>query len=87
MTSSGVSASGRGVPCPLLGPDGSCSIYEERPIVCRTIFQLDLSADCSEVTLLAGSGELLAWGREQQSVYLIEGLQAWRRCQPAQRAT
>lgn len=24
------------VPCPALGPDGACSIYEWRPIVCRT---------------------------------------------------
>ncbi len=24
------------VPCPALGPDGACRIYENRPLVCRT---------------------------------------------------
>jgi len=30
-----------GVPCPLLGDDNRCSIYEDRPIVCRTYSCMD----------------------------------------------
>nr|AYM52967.1 hypothetical protein [Jahnella sp. MSr9139] len=34
----------RGVPCPLLGPDGSCSVHPARPIVCAAWTSLDLAA-------------------------------------------
>lgn len=79
--------SGRGVPCPLLNVAGACSIYGERPIACRALWQHDLTADCSRLTTISPSLELLAWGRLQSTVYLIEGLQAWRRCQPASAPT
>jgi len=34
----------RGVPCPLLAPDGSCSVHPVRPVVCAAWTSLDLSA-------------------------------------------
>ncbi len=30
-----------GVPCTFLGPDGACTIYEHRPLICRYVINVD----------------------------------------------
>jgi Fe-S-cluster containining protein len=39
-----ISAKWGGVPCPFL-KDGSCSVYAERPLVCRTLISVDDNPD------------------------------------------
>ena len=36
----------RGVPCPFLGADGACGVYEARPMSCRMFFSLSDPAFC-----------------------------------------
>jgi Fe-S-cluster containining protein len=36
----------RGTPCPFLGPDGACGVYEARPMSCRMFFSLSDPAFC-----------------------------------------
>lgn len=36
----------RGVPCPFLGSDGACGVYEARPMSCRMFFSLSDPAFC-----------------------------------------
>lgn len=39
-----------GVPCPFLSQDGKCEIYEERPLACRTSFNLSDEASLCDLT-------------------------------------
>jgi Fe-S-cluster containining protein len=36
----------RGTPCPFLGPEGACGVYEARPMSCRMFFSLSDPAFC-----------------------------------------
>lgn len=38
------------VPCPLLGEDGACSVYEQRPMSCRAFVSFDVDACISEIS-------------------------------------
>ncbi|MGR5347163.1 YkgJ family cysteine cluster protein [Vibrio mediterranei] len=37
-----------GTPCPFLGEDGACSVYEARPIACRLFYAVDHYKYCYE---------------------------------------
>lgn len=42
-------------PCPMLGADGACTVYDDRPLACRTLVSTDVEA-CKR-TFLDGSDE------------------------------
>ncbi|HEX6218496.1 MAG TPA: YkgJ family cysteine cluster protein [Sphingomicrobium sp.] len=42
-------------PCPMLGTDGACTIYDDRPVACRTLVSTDVEA-CKR-TFVEGSDE------------------------------
>ena len=42
-------------PCPMLGGDGACNVYDNRPVACRTLVSTDVEA-CKR-TFLDGSDE------------------------------
>ena len=44
------------VPCPMLGPDGACQVYEDRPGSCRAYVSVDVAA-CERALVTAGTDQ------------------------------
>lgn len=71
----------RRVPCPLLTPAGICSVYEERPLACRSTFSEFGSEPCPEGARLAPPSSAMRWAVATKVTNLLDGLRAWRRLQ------